>query len=1297
MDELTTLQKALITIKKLRNLLEQQSQKTIEPIAIIGMSCRYPSAFNLDEYWELLKNGKNVISLLPDERWELLKNSNESHWHDQADKIKGGFLEKISEFDAYFFGISPREAICMDPQQRMLLEVTYEAMEDAGLSVEKLAGSNTGVFASLYASQYAQLQHLNNDMDALYLPTGNVVSIAANRISYLFDLHGPSLVLDTACSSSLVGLHLACLNLQAKLCDLAIVAAANINLLPSFNAILTKAKMLSPDGQCKTFDADANGYVQGEGVNSIILKPLSQALKDQDRIYAVITGSAINQDGKTNGLTAPNGLQQETVLSSAYNAANINPNNVSYIECHGTGTFLGDPIEVEALGNVVSKTRQPNQPCWIGSVKTNLGHLEPAAGLAGVIKVALALKHGQIPKHLNFTTPNPHIPFEKYHFQIPQTLLDWPKYGESRMAGVSSFGFGGTNAHVVMRELTANEIMTPVDELPQATNTQTLEIFTLSAKDPSALKLLINNWRAFIAKNASINLSQLCYNTHIHRSHYSNRIAITAKTIPQLYEALVQLQTDMTIQAVNVFISDGKQKHNNIISDSIDFKNIDLMELAKLYVNQGNIDWNKFEETRRFPVINMPMYPWQHKPYWLKIEENHTQDSSSYLLQGKYLDSPLKTFQFEFLFDTKKLPEIKDSFHFLHAGYYLEMLAFAVNQFYQKTTFKAEDISFLSPLIVLPDSKLKVQLILEKTENDLLSFSFYSNPDNQNWIEHAKGMLSIKALLIKKADPIEEIKKRLTITGSADDFYNRITTMGMPAGDTIRWTQNYWKNESEILCAFREPKPEEHNEQFFLKIHPGIIDGCVQSLFLLLPKDIIKPYVASSIGKITYFNKTTSKMYLLTHMREIQKNGEKIIADWYLLDSDNQLIAQCENLCMQQLNNKLQIEQIVKIRSSGIIDSSLPVAERKEKIIDYLIEQIAAIFSMPQEDIDIHQSLSNLGLDSLMALALMRLIETGLGVTYSIQQIIQGPSIYEIAEYVMSQKPLLSSSEVKIRKISQKNRWIAFRQPKVDAQIRLFCLPYGGGGASIYRDWQKDLPDSIEVCPIQLPGRENRMDEKPINKIQTLVNLIAENLQSEFDMPFAFFGHSFGSLIAFELARYLRKHELPKPLNLFVSAYPDPKLPTPSLDNLVAKLKSVNLNLFDLNEKTLDSLNNEQLNLLIMIFSKNGLVDYNGEKINKDVLKALLPIFIGDMNLVKSYQYIEEAPLDLPITVFLGKKDAWVSYEDQLGWADQTQKGCVIHTFESGHLFINDMDHRKEILQIMIKSLNKYLSFTHVA
>jgi acyl transferase domain-containing protein len=313
MTENETLKKALFTIKKLKQRLEEQPRTSL-PIAIIGLSCRLPQVLNKDEYWELLCQGKNIISKIPEERWQLLAGTDEIKLRDQNHPYWGGYMSNISKFDAYFFGISPREAIPMDPQQRMLLEVSYEALEDAGLPMEKLSGSNMGVFASLYISQLAHMQHIENDLDALYLPTGNVLNMAPNRISYLYDLRGPSLVVDSSCSSSMAALNLACLNLQNNLCDTALVSAARLNLLPYINYVLSKAKMLSPDGQCKTFDASANGYALGEGIGAIVLKPLKKALQDNDRIYAVICGSSINQDGKTNGLTAPNGLQQVNYL-----------------------------------------------------------------------------------------------------------------------------------------------------------------------------------------------------------------------------------------------------------------------------------------------------------------------------------------------------------------------------------------------------------------------------------------------------------------------------------------------------------------------------------------------------------------------------------------------------------------------------------------------------------------------------------------------------------------------------------------------------------------------------------------------------------------------------------------------------------------------------------------------------------------------------------------------------------------------------------------------------------------------
>lgn len=1256
MNELTTLQRSLITIKKLKQQLRDQNNMLHDPIAIIGLSCRFPGANNKEAFWELLKQGKNVISPMPEERWELLKNTKEILLRDKNLNYNGGYFKNISDFDAYFFGISPREAIRMDPQQRLLLEVAYESIEDAGIPIEKLAGSKTGVFTSLYTSHYGHLQILEDEKDALYFPTGNALSIAANRLSYLLDLHGPSLVIDTACSSSLVGLHLACLNLQAKLCDQALVCGVNINLLPSIHALLFKAKMLSPNGQCKTFDASADGYVQGEGAASIVLKPLSKALENKDRIYAVICGSGINQDGKTNGLTAPNGLQQEVLLRSVYSQYQINPDEVSYVETHGTGTYLGDPIELEALGKVIGETRGPDKPCWVGSVKTNIGHLEPAAGLASIIKVVLSMQNKQIAPHLNVTQPNPLIDFNRYHLQIPKQLQEWPCYGNHRIAGISGFGFGGTNAHVILRDIDSNESHTsPIPSIPKQ------EMFILSAKDDNALKQLIKDWITFLENNKSISINQICFNLRKRKSHYAHQFRVIISNFEELIKLLKE--------EVN------KSSHQENLS----------------------INWDEHQSEVSYQHCDMPLYPWQHKRYWPDLSQTLSNNivKMDYPLQGKYLSSPLLSKQFEFQFDTKTIPEIKDTFNILHAGYYLEMLAFSVNQLsLRQNDFTITDLEFNSPLIVPDDKRVNAQLVLENTGSNNYSFKFYSlSGESRNWINHAKGGLIISQdnpefYKDKVVDSFTSIQKRCFATGDKSIFYNKIVSMGMPAGESIRWTKNYFLGNNEILCELQSPQISISHDQFALRVHFGIIDGCIQSLFMMLSHDIMKPYVASHIGQIRFHYYPYKQLYLYAVLDEVSRNGEKIKGSWYLLNEKHQILANCKDIKLTQYNNKIHIQDVMQTKKSYKFDCSLSSEDQLKKISTFLLKEAAEIFSMPESDMDINQSLTNFGMDSLMALTFIRIIETSFEVTYSLNDIMKAESIIGIAKAILAMKQL-SEQPVALK---SSHPWIAHRVKRPLATRRIFCFPYGGAGASIYRDWYKEFPESIEVCPIQLPGREERMNELPIQQMDVLINRLYENIQSELDIPFSFFGHSFGSLIAFELTRFLRRNQFTLPFHLFVSAYPDPELPSKSLNNLLSQLKSLNINLFDLNESSLDQITDEKLLSLSTIFTENGIIGYNADKSNnlkmeKDIVKILLPIFIGDMSLVKNYVYSEEAPLNLPITVFLGTQDQWVPLNDHLSWRKHTMQECTIKQFDSGHLFIKDKCIRSKIAQVITESL----------
>lgn len=537
----------------------------MEPIAIIGMGCRFPGANNPQAFWELLRNGVDAISEVPKERWDVDRfydprpmtpdraKLNDDHGGKMNTRW-GGFLSKVDQFDARFFAISSREAQSMDPQQRLLLEVAWETLEDAGVVPKRLAGTQTGVFIGITSSEYGWLQLGDPKQINPYWSTGNALSIAANRLSYFFDFQGPSMAIDTACSSSLVAIHLACRSLWVGESTLALAGGANLILTPTITINFSQAGGTSPDGRCKAFDADANGMVRSEGVGLVLLKPLSDAQADGDPIYAVIRGSAVNQDGSTNGIAAPNQWSQEAVLREAYRVANVSPGEVQYIEAHGTGTLLGDPIEAKALGSVLNNEPRTTA-CVIGSVKSNIGHTEAAAGVAGLIKVALSLKQQQIPPSLHFKQPNPYIPFDELALRVPQTLEAWPK-PTGALAGVSAFGFGGTNAHVVLQEAPPNrdggscsvegengaqnqrDATVALTKRPHAL----AQLLPLSAHTPEALRALVEAYKEYLdggtADDSIPSLSGVCYMASVRRTHHNHRLAIVFRSHKELSDRL---------------------------------------------------------------------------------------------------------------------------------------------------------------------------------------------------------------------------------------------------------------------------------------------------------------------------------------------------------------------------------------------------------------------------------------------------------------------------------------------------------------------------------------------------------------------------------------------------------------------------------------------------------------------------------------------------------------------------------------------------------------------------------------
>lgn len=549
------------------NLLEQKP----EPIAIVGIGCRFPGGANSpSSFWEMLKKGTDAITEIPSERWSIEEFYNPNPEIPGKSISKwGGFIEGFDKFDAFFFGINNREAAALDPQQRKILEITWEALEDAGYVPSELSGSKTGVFLGAFTLDYKVLQFSDFRNIGTHTAVGSMMTMLSNRVSYIFNFKGPSMSIDTACSSSMVAIHEACQSLRNGECTLALAGGIELLIAPEYFVAESKGGFLSSDGRSKAFDSRANGYVRGEGGGLVVLKPLKKALEDADHIYAVIRASHINQDGKTSGITVPNGDSQRVLLEEVYERCGIAPSSVQYVEAHGTGTAVGDPIEANVLGSFFSQGRSDDNKCIVSSVKTNIGHLEASSGIAAVIKTALCLEKRQIPPHLHLQKVNPKINLDKLKIRIPTTLENWPETDGPAIAGVNSFGFGGTNAHVILQEA-------PHNNRPVVRNKEKncqKQLLRLSAKSQESLKALAGAYIDFLAQTDA-QLEDICYSAFFRREHHDYRLAVVGESKEELANALRQYQEGANI--VNVV--QGR-------------KNIENPKLVFVYTGMGPQWW----------------------------------------------------------------------------------------------------------------------------------------------------------------------------------------------------------------------------------------------------------------------------------------------------------------------------------------------------------------------------------------------------------------------------------------------------------------------------------------------------------------------------------------------------------------------------------------------------------------------------------------------------------------------------------------------------------------------------------
>ncbi|NEP57569.1 MAG: acyltransferase domain-containing protein [Symploca sp. SIO2G7] len=620
-------QEVLQALQEMRSKLEAVNKAKTEPIAIVGMACRFPGgANNPSTFWRLLHDGIDAITPVPPQRWDVdAYYDPDPEVPEKAYTKQGGFIDQVDQFDPLFFGISPREAISLDPQYRLLLEVTWEALENAGQTWTNLKNSKTSVFMGISTDDYAALGNpilVNNNR-----------SLGVGRISHLLGLQGSNVQLDTACSSALVAIHLACQNLRSGESDLALVGGVNLILSPTSTIGRCQMRAVSPDGRCKTFDAAANGYGQAEGCGVVVLKRLSDAISDSDLVSALIRGSAINHDGPSSGITVPNGMAQKQVIQEALSNARLEPHQVSYLEAHGTGTALGDPIEIEALAAIYGKNRPVDQPLVVGSVKTNIGHLEAAAGVSALIKVILALQHQEIPPHLHLKQPNPLVDWERLPIKIPTSLMPWTGDAKPRIAGISSFSISGTNAHLLVEETPSQVKSQKVKGQSEDDLERPLQILTLSAKTEKALKELVSRYQSHFKTYPELSLTDVCYTANTGRAQFNHRLAVIASEPQELTKKLRRYTAGEEV--VGVF--SGKLPNSGSAT-----------KIAFLFTGQGsqylNMGRQLYETQPTFrqtlDTCDQILRPYLEHPLLEVLYPQDTQNSSSSLLDQTAYTQP---------------------------------------------------------------------------------------------------------------------------------------------------------------------------------------------------------------------------------------------------------------------------------------------------------------------------------------------------------------------------------------------------------------------------------------------------------------------------------------------------------------------------------------------------------------------------------------------------------------------------------------------------------------------------------
>nr|WP_154958149.1 SDR family NAD(P)-dependent oxidoreductase [Paenibacillus xylanexedens] len=936
--------------------LQQHAKNPVEDIAIIGISGKFPGSENVDEYWNHLKNGVSLIGEFPDHRKEdamsflsnefssaLITGGTEKVLNPKNLFGIGGFLKEIDKFDAGFFKISPKEATYMDPLQRLFLETAWEAIEDAGYGGERIVGTNTAVIVGKDHTPLP-LYRMVTEQDPLHL-TGSWSGLLPSRVSYLLNLRGPSLVVDTSCSSGLVALHQACQSLRAKTCEMALVGGIHISVVEVNDESKDGLNMVkSSDNMVKTFDKKADGTVWGEAVVALLIKPLSKALSDGDSIHAVIKGSATNSDGASNGITAPNAKAQEEVILKAWKDARVSPESISYIEAHGTGTVLGDPIEVKGLTNAFGKFTDKKQFCAIGSVKTNIGHTVGASGLASLIKVVMSLKHKAIPASLHFEEPNPYIPYSETPLYVNDRFAEWKVEEQGiRRAGVSSFGFSGTNCHVVLEEA-------PIGK-EERSEEPSCYLLMVSAKNPTTLNELVHRYESLLSGPALSSLADVCYTATTGRGHYKHRIAIVGDSQANLHKKLKEIKNKGVagLEAEGIYYGEHyivpdtrKALLSNQLTEkmrrdfgyqadqlagSLSLASSDysyrISKIAELYVKGGEVNGELLYLNQKRKRVRIPVHPLERIRYWAEpgkhflLETDRRMQFNLHELLMTKSRQTLNEDYYETILSSESywmLDEHRYNGLCVMPGVtYLEWFRAVCLQYFTGSVIELRGIVILSPLFVRDGEFKRVQTVVRRCDGHL-EMQIVSGKEgaDSTWIIHAEA----KGYDRKNRSEANVVVEQPVLLNMAVDLGNTAASANL-FNFGSRWNNivNVKKAGHEFLVELKlQDRYKKDFEKFDL--HPAMLDN---ALNVPIHLEMSQTYVPFAFKSVLMFGSISQ--HLFSHIRGVDNSTERSDQsksfDVNLHEPSGRVVAKIERYTIKKLKTEDYAKNLAKDEIGG--------------------------------------------------------------------------------------------------------------------------------------------------------------------------------------------------------------------------------------------------------------------------------------------------------------------------------------------------------------------------------------------